>query len=229
MGGLAVLWAEENSRESLFAAMRRREAYGTSGPRIALRFFAGFGLPDDLCASPDFASLGYAAGVPMGGDLVRRPGDPETAPRFAVAALRDPGAPGQPGVPLERIQIVKGWIEDGTPREAVYDVAGEPVPGSDLATCEPPRAGRDQLCSVFTDPDFDAGERAYWYARVLEPETCRWHWRTCRANGVDCSAPGGPGEGFEACCDPEVPKTVRERAWSSPIWYTPPSAGAGAR
>src|SRR5206468_1833888 len=144
-GGLAVLWAEENSRDALFAAMRRREAYGTSGPRMTVRFFGGWSYPDDLCAKPGFAKRGYAGGVPMGGDLPRAPAarfaqrakgerSPSSvkAPRFAVWALRDPGSNGAPSAPLQRIQIVKGWVAGGESRERVYEVAGDPASGAGL-------------------------------------------------------------------------------------------------
>ena len=217
-GGLAVLWAEENSRDALFDAMRRREAYATSGPRIALRFFAGASLPDDLCAAPDFARRGYAQGVPMGSVLTRS--EAEAGPGFAVWALKDPGTPERPGTPLHRIQIVKGWVVDGARHERVYEVAGtaDPDAGVDLATCTPRGPGAEQLCSVWRDPDFEPTRDAFYYARVVENPTCRWHRYHCNAAGVSCEAGAPPG--FEACCDGSVPATIQERAWSSPIWYT---------
>jgi len=228
-GGLAVLWAEENSRDSLFEAMRRREAYGTSGPRIVLRLFGGWDLDDSLCESPDFAARGYAGGVAMGGDLAPPPST-AAAPTFAVRALRDAGTAGRPGTPLERIQIVKGWLADGEPRQRVYTVAGGPAgdAGLDLDTCTLDGSGDDQLCAVWRDPDFDAAAGAVYYARVVERPSCRWSWRACREAEVECDgllAPDGP---LASCCDSEVPKTIQERAWSSPIWYTPaPVARAG--
>ena len=222
-GGLAVLYAEENSRDALFEAMRRREAYGTSGPRIGVRFFGGFGLPDDLCADPDLVAKGYALGVPMGGDL-RAPGAANAgAPSFVVRAERDGGTPSQPGTPLQRVQIVKGWIENGAPQEKVYDVAGDAKKGAsvDTATCTTSGRGADALCSVWKDPDFDPAQRAFFYARVLENPTCRWSTRVCNKAGVRCDDPSTVKQGFAACCDAQWPKTVQERAWTSPIWYAP--------
>ena len=232
-GGLGVLWAEENSRDALFAAMRRREAYGTSGPRITVRFFGGWGHPEDLCSARDFAQRGYAHGVPMGGELSLPPAAAAApplaaplSPTLAVWALRDPGDRGVPSTPLHRIQIVKGWVAEGRGRERVYDVAGDPDSGADvdLETCAPRNAGADQLCTVWRDPDFDPATPAYYYARVVENPSCRWNTRVCNARGVDCSDPDTVPRVLAACCDPEIPRTIQERAWTSPIWYTPPAA-----
>jgi len=220
-GGLAVLWAEENSRDALFAAMRRREAYATSGPRIVSRFFGGWDYPADTCESADWVAGAYAGGVPMGGELGVGHGG---APTFLVAAQQDPGTTDAPGMPLQRIQIVKGWIdEQGMPHERVVDVAGDAGNGAevDLATCEPRGEGFATLCTVWRDPDFDPGQPAYWYSRVLENPGCRWSQRQCVAAGVDCSRPRTIGDGFEACCDARHRPIVQERAWSSPIWYSP--------
>ena len=228
-GGLAVLYAEENSRDALFSAMRRREAYGTSGPRIGVRFFGGFGLPADLCGDPDLAAQGYRLGVPMGGDLRAPAGDAATAPSFVVRAERDGGTATQPGTPLQRVQIVKGWIENGAAQEKVHDVAGDAQNGAsvDTATCATSGPGADALCAVWRDPDFDPAQRAFYYARVLENPTCRWSTRICNAAGVRCDDPATVRSGFEACCDAAWPKTVQERAWTSPIWYAPPGAAGG--
>jgi len=231
-GGLAGVWAEENSREALFAALRRREVYGTSGPRIAVRFFGGWGLPEDLCERPDLPAVGYAEGVPMGGLLPAAPGAPDAAraPAFAVAALRDPGAPGSPGAPLQRAQVVKIHVEDGAVRVRVLDVAGDPENGAsvDPRTCERRGPGFDRLCRVWRDPDFDPDERALYYVRVVENPSCRWSTHVCRANGVDCSDPGALPRELRPCCDPGLPASIQERAWTSPIWYDPPGAGAVA-
>ncbi len=213
-GGLAVLWAEENSRESLFAAMRRREAYATSGPRIVLRFFAG-DLDAELCGQSDFVKQGYAHGVPMGGELRRGSG----APRFALWAQRDPGTASHAGVALQRVQIIKGWLAAGEVKYAVHDVAQTERLDADvdLATCEPRGAGADELCAVWSDPDFSADQPAFYYARVLENPSCRWQSYACAAANIDCDALFGVPAEFQGCCD--QPATQQERAWSSPIFY----------
>ncbi|MFT3774787.1 MAG: DUF3604 domain-containing protein [Minicystis sp.] len=150
-GGLAGVWAEENSRDSIFDALRRRETFGTSGPRITLRVFAGWDYPDDLCARADMVSEGYRTGVPMGADLPARPED-GGAPQIVAAAMRDAGVPGDPGAKLQRVQVIKIWVDpDGTPHEKVFDVAGDAKTGADLdtATCTPSTAGADALCTVW--------------------------------------------------------------------------------
>lgn len=224
-GGLAVVWAEENSRDALFEAMRRREVYGTSGPRMLVRFFGGWKLPPDLCQSHTFVADGYRDGVPMGSDLPPRPADAGmvagASPSFAVWAMRDPGTADAPGAPLERVQIVKAWLENGEPREAVVDIAGptasEPL---DTASCVP-RGGLDHLCAVWRDPDFDPQQRALYYARVVEVPTCRWSTWACNRQHVDCAHEDQLDGELIACCDPAVPKTIQERAWTSPIWFSP--------
>jgi hypothetical protein len=231
-GGLAGVWAEENSRDAIFEAMRRRETWGTSGPRIVVRFFGGFELPEDLCAAPDLAARGYAQGVPMGADL-RPPagGAAASGPAFAVQALRDPGVAGHAGTPLQRVQIVKVFEAGGTAHERVVEVAGNPASGAgvDLASCEPQGPGFDSLCTVWRDPDFDPARHALYYARVVENPSCRWTTFACNARGVDCADPGSVGPGLEACCDPELPRTIQERAWTSPIWWVPEGAPAAPR
>ncbi len=213
-GGLAVVWAEENSRDALFDAMRRRETYATSGPRMVVRMFGGWDYDDGLCAASDLVEQGYAGGVPMGGELPARPAD--GPPRIAVSAMRD-----AQGAALQRIQIVKGWVEGGEARVEVFEVAGDPDNGADvdLNTCEPTGAGFDTLCQVWEDPDFDPTAPAYYYARVVENPTCRWSTAQCNAAEVVCPVP--MDDPLAPCCDGSIPATVQERAWTSPIWYVP--------
>ena len=217
-GGLAVVWAEENSRDSIFAAMRRREVYGTSGTRPIVRFFGGR-IPRNVCRKGTVVERGYQSGVPMGGEI----GPVTAVPRFAVMATRDPGAPGFAGTPLQRIQIVKGWVDlMGTARERVYNVAGDANNGAsvDTSTCTPTGPGADSLCTVWSDPSFDPSQRAFYYARVLENPICRWSTVLCNQQSVDCDAGPAPA-GFEECCNAARPTTIQERAWTSPIWYRP--------
>jgi hypothetical protein len=211
-GGLAAVWAEENSRDALFDAMQRREVFGTSGPRMTARFFGGWEYAEDLCDAPDLVAQGYAGGVPMGGDLPPRP-EGAGAPLFVVSALRDPGIPEHPGGLLQRAQVVKGWLDDeGAFHQAVYDVAGGPNGARvDLDTCETRGPGSDALCAVWRDPDFDAQRRAVYYLRVLENPSCRWNQRQCNALPES--------ERPEECASPPVPRTIQERLWTSPIWY----------
>ncbi len=242
-GGLAVVWAEENSRDAIFEGMRRREAYATSGTRPVVRFFGGFDLDPEACAQEDFVGHGYAKGVPMGGDLLPSPGG--KPPSFLVAALKDAGSPGHSGLDLERIQIIKGWVDaDGETHESVIDVAGR-VKGSvgvDPETCAPIGAGHGQLCTVWQDADFDPDQPAFYYARVLENPSCRWSTLQCQAAGVNpfssgCAEQaeaatevaqdaGAIGDVYGRCCldeaeEPFYSPIIRERAWTSPIWYRP--------
>jgi len=220
-GGHAVLYAEENSRDALFAAMQRREAYATSGTRPVVRFFGGWGYSDDLCDSPNMVSMGYAGGVPMGGDLLAR-GESANAPRFLVSATMDSGTDEYPGNPLQRVQVIKGWYEQDELHERVIDVAGGPNNASvDINNCETSGSGHTQLCSVWEDPDFNPQAQAFYYTRVLENPSCRWSQRICANAGVRCDNPETIPQGMENCCAPEHRKVIQERAWSSPIWYTP--------
>jgi hypothetical protein len=206
-GGLVAVWAEENSRGALFDALRRRETYGTSGPRMAVRFFGGWELPTDLCDDAELVARADDAGVPMGGLL--DPADSAGPPRFVVSASADPD-----GVPLQRVQIIKGWTDaSGASHVAVFEVAGGDDGASvDLDTCAPEPAGSETLCGAWTDPDFDPAVPAFYYARVLEDPTCRWSWRDCLTLA--------PDDRPALCEDPSMPKTLQERAWTSPIWVT---------
>jgi Protein of unknown function (DUF3604) len=199
-GALAVVWAEENSRDAIFEAMRRRETYATSGTRPIVRFFAGWDVPRDLCDQTDFVRIGYERGVPMGADLKPRSANAAGSPRFAVMAMKDPGSEGKgdafpqvcavhhSGAKLQRIEIVKGWIDShGGQHEKVVTVAGgaDPAAGVDPATCDPVGPGHNSLCKVWEDPDFDPAQPAFYYARVLENPTCRWSTYTCKQAGLD--------------------------------------------
>ena len=213
-GGLAGVWAEENSRDAIFDALKRREAFSTSGPRIVPRFFAGWGIDPGICAEDGFAEAGYAGGVPMGGELSRQDGA-ASSPVFAVSALADPGTPSQPGGFLQRIQIIKGWVDDeGLFHQEVHDVAGDAGNGAgvDPLTCTAHGTGARSLCATWSDPDFDPSRDAVYYARVVENPSCRWSARLCLG-----LPEGGRPEG---CAPGRLPQTIQERAWTSPIGYT---------
>lgn len=212
-GGLAAVWAEENSRASIFDAIRRRETYATSGPRITVRLFGGWDLPDGMCDDPDAVQVGYDRGVPMGGVL---PAPPVAGtPRFFVTATADPGMDAHPGAPLQRIQIIKGWTDEAGGHTQVFDVAGQADNGAtvDLQTCASTGPGLASLCTTWTDPEFDPNVPAFYYARVLENPTCRWSVSACLALPVEAWPP--------ACLDPSWTKAIQERAWTSPIWFVP--------
>lgn len=194
-GGHSVVWAEENSRDSIFEALKRKETYGTSGTRIVVRFFGGWEFPADACAR-DFVGLGYAGGVPMGGDLPAPPGAsksgkaPRVEPTFIVAAWRDDTVKTN----LQQIQIIKGWVDaKGQAQERVFTVAGadgsalNPEASIDPQTCKPrPELGAERLCKVWSDPFFDRKQHAFYYVRVLEEPVCRYSTLWCRTwIGVD--------------------------------------------
>lgn len=215
-GGLAGVWAEENSRDAIFDALQRREAFATSGPRIKPRLFAGWALPDDLCAASDMIAQGYAKGVAMGATLPPAPAG-GAAPTFVVSALADAGTSEDPGGLLQRLQIVKGWYgTDDEFHQRIFDIAGSAAGGArvNLATCAVSGPGHAELCGSWRDPDFDPTRRAVYYARILENPSCRWStWQCLRLPTAERPA---------ACTDPAIAKTIQERAWTSPIWYTPP-------
>jgi Protein of unknown function (DUF3604) len=240
-GGLAVVWAQENSRDSIFEGMRNRETYATSGTRPIVRFFAGEEFQADLCFDPQMVERAYAGGVAMGSEMVA----PETSPAFLVSAAKDSGSAGHPGVDLQRIQIIKGWLDaQGQTHEKVIDVIGstDNNAGVDANTCTPMGTGHEALCTVWRDPDYDASQSAFYYARVLENPSCRWSTRHCQAAGVNPFAPncaeqaaiqtaqlqdqGAIGEVYGQCClnpatQPFYSPTIQERAWTSPIWINP--------
>ncbi|MCX2983255.1 DUF3604 domain-containing protein [Halieaceae bacterium IMCC14734] len=212
-GGLIGIWAEENTRDSLFDGMRRKEVFGTSGPRIQPRFFGGWKLPKDLCSDPAMVSKAYASGVPMGADL---PGKSSASPTFLVSAAADAGSAEFPGMPLQQLQVIKGWYDDnGDHQQRVITVAGDANNGAtvNLDSCAPQGEGFAQLCSVWQDPDFDAKQRAVYYLRAVENPSCRYSAWQC----LELPENERPAD----CASAQVPKLIQERAWSSPIWYTP--------
>ena len=218
--GYVAVWAEDNTREALFDALQRREVYASTGPRITLRLFAGWGFTGEELDDADFAAQGYSAGVPMGGQLTGS--CEQTGPvSILVKASKDPQ-----GANLDRIQIVKGWMDQGEHRERVYDVAlsdGRKV-GEDGQVLEVGNTvdtknatyantiGAAELGIVWIDRDFDPERQAFYYARVLEIPTPRWTTHDAAA--------------FEISPPNHVPMTVQQRVYSSPIWYEPLEAAA---
>ena len=214
--GYAGVWARENTREAIFDAMMRKEVYATTGPRIIVRFFGGWDFTPADAESRSPAIVGYQKGVPMGGDL--RGAQEGTAPSFIVAALKDPL-----GANLDRIQIIKGWMDgDGELHERVYDVAvsdGRTI-GADGRTLQMVgntvdvknatwrnTIGATELITQWSDPDFDPEHRAFYYARVIEIPTPRWTAYEAKY--------------FNLTVDRDMPMTTQDRAYTSPIWYTP--------
>ncbi len=208
-GGLTGVWAEENAREAIFSAFRNKEVFGTSGPRIVVRMFGGWDYPSSICDDEDLAAQGYARGVPMGGTLAAQPGT--EAPMFVVSTKQDPM-----GAPLQRVQVVKGWLDGDEYQVRVYEVAGNPDNGAsvDLDTCMPSGSGASDLCQLWQDPDFDPSEHAYYYARVIENPTCRWSTFQCSQADYDCNdwdydscqalEATGQSSYLCDCCDPSA-------------------------
>ncbi|MYD98298.1 MAG: DUF3604 domain-containing protein [Gammaproteobacteria bacterium] len=214
--GYAAVWAAQNTRQALFDAMQRKEVYATTGPRMTVRFFGGWDYSATDAARPDLAQVGYAKGVPMGGDLAEAPTG--RAPNFLIRAVKDPA-----GANLDRVQVIKGWRdEDGELHERIYNVAlsggrtenakGEvetvgstvDVRGASYTNS----IGDPELAVVWTDPDFDRAELAFYYLRVLEIPTPRWTAYDAKFYGLT-DLPDG------------IPMITQERAYTSPIWYTP--------
>ncbi len=213
--GYAAVWATENTREAIFDAMRRRETYATTGPRMTVRLFGGWTFDDQDAVRPDLAKTGYDKGVPMGGMLPAAP-DGE-APAFLVSALKDPD-----GANLDRVQIIKGWLDaEGKTHEQVYDVAVSDgrVPGADGKippvgnTVDEESAtytntiGATEFATLWRDPDFNPREPAFYYVRVLEIPTPRWTTYDAAVYGLTLPD--------------EVPRITQERAYTSAIWYRP--------
>jgi hypothetical protein len=165
----------------------------------------------------------------MGGELSLSDASSGSGPRFFLQANKDAGTVTFPGTDLQRLQIIKGWVDaDGASHSKVFDVAGDANNGAsvDLSSCERLGKGAANLCSVWQDPAFDASENAYYYARVVENPSCRWSQYICSDNKVDCSNPETISEGLEPCCAAEHKPIIHERAWTSPIWYTAASERA---
>jgi hypothetical protein len=214
--GYAAVWARENTREAIFDAMKRREVYATTGSRIEVRFFGGWTFEEDDIYSPNYLDRGYSVGVPMGGDLTEAPKN--TAPSFMIAAVKDPD-----GANLDRVQVVKGWLDKkGELHEKVYDVAWSGLRKIDIESGKLPAVGNTvdaesatykntigtgSLATVWQDPNFDRKERAFYYVRVLEIPVPRW--TTYDAAYFDVEIPEG------------APVSIQDRAYTSPIWYTP--------
>ncbi|MES2016167.1 MAG: DUF3604 domain-containing protein [Pseudomonadota bacterium] len=214
-GGLTGVWAEENTRESIWDGLYRRESWGTSGTRIRLRVFGGYDFAAGFHLKPDLLKAASATGVPMGADLGAAPTG--NAPSFVVWAMRDANS-----APLQRLQIIKGWSSGGQTQERVYDLAcgdgkgpdahthrcAESALQLDLSSCKIAQdQGAGEMAATWTDPQFEAGQAAFYYVRVLESPVCRYSQYD--ANALKVAHPV------------EVPSVIQERAWSSPIWYTP--------
>ena len=214
--GLAAVWARENTRESLFDAMERREVYGTTGTRMTVRLFAGWDFAPEEVNRPDFAGEGYRRGVPMGGELAKAPEG--KSPVFLIRALRDPD-----GANLDRVQVIKGWVDaQGETHERIYDVAvsdGRKIEAD--GRCKTPvgntvnvpdasyqnTIGTPVIGTYWKDPDFNPKLRAFYYVRAIEIPTPRWTAFDAKFYGIEMPK--------------EVPMTLQERAYTSPVWYTP--------
>ena len=214
--GYAAVWATENTRESIFAAMKRKETYATTGPRMTVRFFGGWDYASDDAVRHDLARIGYAKGVPMGGDLTHAPEG--KSPSFLIRAVKDPD-----GANLDRVQVIKGWRDEkGELYEKVYNIAlsdgrkegrsgrvkpvGNTVDVQDASYTN--SIGDPELAAVWADPDFNRDELAFYYVRVLEIPTPRWTAYDAKYFGLKD-------------LPEEIPMVVQERAYTSPIWYTP--------
>lgn len=218
--GLAAVWAEENTREAIYNAFRRKETFATTGSRIKVRFFSGYSFDDSILDSQDLISIAYEKGVTMGSDLLHQDGK---TPNFLIWAIRDAKR-----APLDRVQIIKGWVlPSGKPYEQIFDIGcsgnNKPDPIShrcpetkakvDLKTCKISKnIGSDEIKAIWSDPEFDPSLKAFYYVRVLENPTCRWSTWDAIKNGTPIR--------------PNLKSTIQERAWSSPIWYIPPEGEA---
>ena len=216
--GLAAVWAEENTRDSIYSAFRRKEVFATSGPRLRIRLFAGYDFDQAMLTAPNGVEQAYGKGVTMGGTLLAQDAalNDMGSPGFLVMASADPDS-----APLQRLQIIKGWVDaDGTTHEDIIDIAcadGAEVNAEtnrcpdngarvDISDCRiSPEIGATELSTLWHDPNFKPDQRAFYYARVLENPTCRWSTWDAIREGV---APRS-----------DLSTTIQERAWSSPIQY----------
>lgn len=210
--GIAGVWAEQNTREAIYDALRRKETFATSGTRIKVRFFAGYDFGEDWLSRADLVRKAYQSGVTMGGSLQARG---KRSPTFLTWAVADPNT-----ARLQRVQIIKGWLENGEHREKVYDVACSDGLSVNIKTNRCPdngarvnlddcsitaNVGAAELKTLWRDPDFKPGQQAFYYVRVLENPVCRWSTWDALRSGVKPRS--------------DLPTTIQERAWSSPIWY----------
>ena len=213
--GLTGAWAEENTRESIFATLKRKETYGTSGPRLRLRVFGAWAFSEDLFAQEDWVKTSYAQGVPMGGDLPARP-ETGARPSFVIEAVKAPDSGN-----LDRVQVIKVWLDGDKPQEKIFDVALSDGRQVDPESGKAPPVGNTvnikagtytndigavQLRTIWADPEFDATQPAVYYVRILEIPTPRWTTILAARTGLPA---------------PTENAIIQERAWSSPIWYTP--------
>ena len=220
--GYAAVWAEENTRESIFSAMKRKETYATTGPRMTVRFFGGWDYQSDDALKPDLAKIGYRKGVPMGGDLTSPPRGKSSS--FLIRAVKDPD-----GANLDRVQVIKGWHDKNDElHEKIYNVVlsdsrkknwrgqiksvGNTVNIPDASYTN--AIGDPELAVVWQDPDFDKGELAFYYVRVLEIPTPRWPAYDAKFFGIKD-------------IPEQLPMVTQERAYTSPIWYSPPAKAGG--
>jgi hypothetical protein len=213
-GGLAGVWAEENTREAIFNAMMRKETFGTSGTRMKIRFFGSFNYDKNITAGDNWIKSAYAQGVPMGGNLSKPDG--KAAPSFVIQAMKEAN-----GANLDRVQVIKGWVDkDGKEHEQIYNVALSDNRKPDAKGKVPPVGntvdvakatytndiGDAEFLTYWTDPAFDPSVNAFYYVRVLEIPTPRWSTYDAVALGIPARK--------------DIPSTIQERGWSSPIWYT---------
>ncbi len=244
-GGLTAVWAQENTRASIFAALKRREAYATSGPRIRVRTYASWSpWPSDMCdqlkGGKNPVESGAVSAVPMGSNLPANPGS--QGPHLVVWAAQDAGDSNRAGAPLQRIQIIKGWVDaQGNRKAKVFELAGTTSATPPDKQCKATTTGSSQLCGTWQDPTFDPKQEAFYYARVVEVPTCRWNTLLCVAKGVDCSnlsringtfSSSSGFKGYEGCCKVKQNgatysgthrfDVIQERAWTSPVWYLAP-------